>query len=127
MANLNANFTKFIGDDFSLIFEVDDAGNIETGYSAKWSVSEDNPDENPSTSPVITKESGVGTEIEFNENRVIVNIVKDDTLANTNYGSGPMPSGSYYHDCQLLTTGGTPIGGIIAAGSFTLRTPLNAR
>lgn len=121
MANLNANFTKFMGDDFSLIFEVDGVGNIESGYSAIWAMSLENPDNvNPSSTitKLIEKDSSDPSEINFSNNNVIVNIEKSDTET--------MVSGSYYHDCQLINTS-TSTGGIIASGTFTLRTPLNKR
>ncbi len=102
MAQLNQDFTKFVGDDFQIRFTVEDAGDIEA-YDASWRAA--------FLSPLI-KTKGSGITIDYNV--VTVTINSADT-------SGVTP-GAYTHELKL-TEGG--VGGIVARGTFTLMTPLH--
>jgi len=104
------NFTKWKGDDFTIVFTINDATNL-TGYTAVWNMSV-----SIDSAKLITKSSGGGG-ITFDGNKVLVTIAsaitKEDALS--------IPAGNYYHELQL--TDSSNMKTVAATGIVELKTP----
>ncbi len=114
MAAINQNFIKYRGDEYYIVFALEDTLDL-TGYQAHWSLAV-NADE----AKLVEKDSDppdVHGGVTFVHNRVIVRINKADTIS--------LNPETYYHELQLLDPNGE--GGVAASGYYELREPLHKR
>lgn len=110
MAAQGQNFTKWKGDDFTLVFTIEDAYDL-TGYSAEWNVSVD-----VNSAKLITKKSSLG-QITFDNNKAIITVASSET----NESVTSLPAGQYYHELQLIDSQNKRT--VSAVGVFDLRSP----
>lgn len=114
MAAQSQNFTKWKGDDFTLIFTIEDATDV-SGFVAEWNVSV-----GTETAKLITKKSSLG-QITFDGNKVVIAV----TSAETKETATNLPVGTYYHELQLID--GTGKTTVAATGTFELKAPVLKR
>ena len=114
MAAQSQNFTKWKGDDFTLVFTIEDATDL-TGFSAEWNVSV-----GTETAKLITKKSSLG-QITFDTNKVIIVV----SSAETKETATNIPVGTYYHELQLVNASGKTA--VAAVGTFELKAPVLKR
>ncbi len=110
MAVQGQNFTKWKGDDFTVVFTIEDAYDL-TGYSAEWNVSVDTE-----SAKLITKKSSLG-QITFDNNKVIIAVASAETKESVT----GLPAGLYYHELQLIDPQGKKT--VAATGNLDLKAP----
>lgn len=114
MAITGQNFTKWKGDDFVVVFTIEDAYDL-TGYSAEWNLSVDTE-----STKLITKKSSL-SQITFDNNKVVISI----SSAETKEGVAGLPAGMYYHELQLVDPQGKT--SVAATGTLELKSPSKKR
>lgn len=110
MAVTGQNFTKWKGDDFTVVFTIEDAYDL-TGYSAEWNLSVDTE-----SAKLITKKSSLG-HITFDNNKVVIAVASAETKESV----VTIPAGIYYHELQLIDSQGKRT--VAATGTLDLKSP----
>lgn len=111
-AVVNQNFTKHLGDDIVIQFEIGDVTTL-TGFTLRWVLCADDPEENPNSTILMDKEnSGTSPQIYIIDNYAFVEIPSSDTDSGSGFGAG-----SYYHELHGLDENSD--GGVLATGTGT--------
>ena len=123
MGKLAQDFTMWKGDDKILAFNIEDATDLETGYTATWVMCAEEPNAGNSYNPtaVLTKDSeATPATITFDGATVLVEVDGDDTGE-----ASSITPGEYYHELKLYDTAGNEA--VSAIGTIDLRAPKTKR
>ncbi len=109
---VNQNFTKHKGDDIVIQIPVDDVVSLD-GFSLRWVMCADGPEEDPGSPILLDKlNTGGSPEIYTVENVAFIALPSSQT---DNQSS--IVAGSYYHELHGLD--GDSEGGVMATGTAT--------
>ena len=123
MGKLGQDRTMWKGDDKILAFNIEDATDLEEGYSATWVMCEEEPNAGNSYNPTAlltkTTEDDPVT-ITFDGATVLVEVDGDDTGE-----ASSIDPGEYYHELKLYDDDGNEA--VSAVGTIDLRAPKTKR